>query len=185
MMRKIMILAALAALVVSAGTVARKAPEFVIEHPSGKQTLLSSYRGKDVVLVFMFTTCPHCQKAAPQLAHLQDEYSAKGVQFLGATFDKDAKTQVDQFVKIFGVNFPLGYSNETNVLRFLGLPPKTPTFVPMVIFIDRNGMITAQHTITGDDKKDASEKAFFDDLNTGIRAELDKMLKAGPATSKK
>jgi peroxiredoxin len=184
-MRKVMVVAALAALAVCAGTVARKAPEFVIEHPNGKQTLLSSYRGKYVVLVFMFTTCPHCQKAAPQLARLQDEYGGKGVQFLGATFDKDAKTQVDQFVKVFGVNFPLGYSNEINVLRFLGLPPKTPTFVPMVIFIDRNGMIIAQHAITGDDKKDAGEKAFFDDLGGGVRAELDKILKAGPATSKK
>jgi peroxiredoxin len=191
-MRRLQFLAAAAVLVVSAaaaattpGAATRKAPEFVIEHPDGKQTLLSSYRGKDVVLVFMFTTCPHCQKAAPQLAHLQDEYGAKGVQFLGATFDANAKTQVDQFVKIFGVNFPLGYSSEINVLRFLGLPPKTPTFVPMVIFIDKNGMIRSQHMITGDDKKDAPEKPFFDNIESGVRAELDKLLKATTAASKK
>jgi peroxiredoxin len=197
-MRKAQVLAAVAALMIStaAGLVAadgtapptavRKAPEFVIESPKGKQTLLSSYRGKDVVLAFMFTTCSHCQKAAVQLAKIQDEYGAKGVQILGATFDKEAKTQVDQFVRIFGINFPCGYSSDTNVLRFLGLAPGTPPpFVPMFVFIDKTGMIRSQHLITGDDKKDEPQRAFFDNLNAGIRAELDKMLKSGPATSKK
>jgi len=179
-----MVLAALAALTLSAAGPAlpRKAPEFVIESPNGKQTLLTSYRGKDVVLVFMFTDCPHCQKAAPMLAHLQDEYSSKGVQFLGATFNKDAKANVDQFVRLFGVNFPCGFSNDKNIHEFLGLPITIPLFVPMLTFIDRNGMIRAQHIITGDDDKDKPEKSFFNDLEIGVRGELEKMLKL-PATS--
>jgi peroxiredoxin len=160
------------------GPALRKAPEFVILSPNGKQTLLSSYRGKDVVLAFMFTTCPHCQKSAPQFARLQDEYGAKGVQFLAATFDPEAKTQVENFVRVFGVNFPCGYSSEENVLRFLGLPPKTPVFVPMVIFIDRTGTIRAQHMMTGDAKKDESENQFFADVGAGSRVEIEKMLKA-------
>jgi protein SCO1/2 len=39
----------------------RKSPEFTITEAPGKASLLSSYRGKVVVLGFIFTTCPHCQ----------------------------------------------------------------------------------------------------------------------------
>jgi len=169
---------------VAGSPVPRKAPEFVIQSPSGKQTLLSSYRGKDVVLAFMFTTCPHCQKAAPQFARLQDEYGARGVQFLAATFDVDAKNQVENFVRLFGINFPCGYSSQANVLTFLGLPPNTPVFVPMLIFIDRNGTIRAEHMITGDDKKDEPEKAFFADAGAGTRIEIEKLLKSETSSKK-
>ncbi len=37
-------------------TVPRKAPEFVTNMPGGSQDLLSHYRGKIVVMAFMFTT---------------------------------------------------------------------------------------------------------------------------------
>lgn len=39
-----------------AGTVPRQSPEFAIQMPDGGQTLLSSYKGKVVVLAFLFTT---------------------------------------------------------------------------------------------------------------------------------
>jgi peroxiredoxin len=190
-MRKAIVFSAVALLafsavgVLSAGAVPRKAPEFVIQMPDGSQKLLSSYRGKTVVLALMFTTCTHCQKTAPQLAHLQDEYGQKGVQFLGAAFDGDAKNQVATFVKLFGVNFPCGFSSDANVLTFLGLPPKSPVFVPMLVFIDKNGTVRAEHRISGDEKKDAGEKVFYDDIPAGVRAELDKMLKPGPTSAKK
>jgi len=184
-----MVLAVLAALIVSAsGSVVRKAPEFVIQMPDGKQTLLSSYRGKNVVLVFMFTTCTHCQKAAPILARLQDELGSKGVQFLGATFDQDAKKNVADFVRIFGINFPCGYSTDENIHAFLGLPKDTPPFVPIVTIIDRTGTIRAQHMVTGDKKdpkKDEAENAYLADIEKGIRGDLEGLLKAGPASAKK
>ena len=34
----------------------RKSPEFAIQMPDGKQTLLSTYRGKVVLLAFFYTT---------------------------------------------------------------------------------------------------------------------------------
>lgn len=179
------VLAAISGSVLNAASVPRKAPEFVIEMPGGKQTLLSSYRGKTVVLAFMFTTCAHCQKAAPQLANLQNEYGSKGVQFLGATFDKDAKTQVEQFVRILGVNFPCGWSTEKNILTFLGLPPNTPVFVPIIIEIDKTGTIRTIHQITDAAKKDPAEEAFFNDVGAGVKADLDKMLKSGTTSAKK
>ena len=62
----------------------------MIQMPTNKQLLLSSFRGKTVVMAFMFTTCPHCQKMAGILAQIQKEYADKGVQVLGVTFDPGA-----------------------------------------------------------------------------------------------
>jgi peroxiredoxin len=194
-MRKALLLPAAAALALSslvatvalaAAPVPRKAPEFVILNPDGKQQLLSSYRGKVVVLALMFTTCPHCQKTATYLAGLQKEYADKGLQVLGATWDPQAKSQVAQFNRLFGVNFPCGYSLRENVLSFLGLPESSPPFVPVLVFIDRAGTIRAQHMMTGDEGPDSAESKWFQTMDTGgIKAEVDKLLKSGPATSAK
>jgi len=190
-MQKASRLAAIAALTLTtfgtvfgaAAPVPRKAPEFVILSPDGKQTLLSSYRGKTVVLAFMFTTCPHCQKMAGILSQLQKEYAARGVQVLGATFNPTAKAEVQMFNKVFGVNFPCGYTQNENVLSFLGLTPAEPPFVPIVIFIDKTGTIRAQHLENGEAAHDAKENDFFANPEAGARAELDKLLKGGSSVS--
>jgi thiol-disulfide isomerase/thioredoxin len=160
----------------AAPQVPRKAAEFVIQMPDNKQLLLSSYRGKTVVLAFMFTTCPHCQKMAGVLAQVQKEYADKGVQILGVTFDQNAASQVQRFVQIFGVNFPCGYSNLKSVMDFEQIT--NPPFVPDLIFIDKAGMVRSQYVPDGTDP--APEK-FLSNADVNIRAELDKMLKARPA----
>ncbi|MES1261370.1 MAG: TlpA disulfide reductase family protein [Acidobacteriota bacterium] len=155
--------------------VPRKAPEFVIQSPEGKQQLLSSYRGKTVVLSLMFTTCPHCQKTAGLLSGIQKEYEGKGVQVLGATFDSGAAFRVQQFNKMFGVTYPCGYSTEDAVRQFLGLTKDEPYFVPILVFIDKTGSIRSQYI--GDEK-------FLANQDVNIRAELDKILKGSPSSSR-
>ena len=158
----------------AAGTpqIPRKAAEFVIQMPDGKPQLLSAYRGKTVVLALMFTTCSHCQKTAGILAQVQKEYADKGVQILGATFDAGAAFSVQRFNKIFGVNFPCGYSNMEAVMNFLQITE--PPFVPDLVFIDKNGTVRSQYV--GDEK-------FLGDQEKNIRLELDRMIKAVPTAS--
>ncbi len=165
--------AMLSTAILAGATLPRKAPEFVIQSPNGKQTLLSSYRGKVVVMAFMFTTCSHCQHTAGVLAAVQKEYESKGVQVLGGTFDKDAPQQVEQFNKMFGVTYPCGFTTPKNVLQFLQIPENDPYFVPILVFIDKAGNIRSQYI--GDEK-------FLDKQEVNIRAEIDKLLKGGPAT---
>src|ERR1700721_2949033 len=71
----------------------RKAPEFVFEWPGGQQQLLSSYKGKTIVLAFMYTTCPHCQKTAQLLTQIQKENEPKGGRRLGAVLDQGAPSR--------------------------------------------------------------------------------------------
>ena len=186
-MRKAICLLLLAIAAFAAAPVPRKAPEFVIHMPDGKQLLLSSYRGKTVVLALMFTTCTHCQHTAPILSDIQKDYANKGVQVLGATFDEQASTQVSQFDKLFAKGFPCGYSTNQEVLRFLQQPESDGPYVPILVFIDKTGVIRAVHMVTGsiangDTPKGREEQDFFAKPEVTIRAELDKVLK-GEKTS--
>ncbi len=140
----------LAALSVPGQTPApRKAPEFTITEGSGKQSLLSSYRGKVVVLSFMLTTCPHCQAESGVLTKLQAELGPKGFQALGVAFNDNANLLVNSFVENFHVGFPVGYANRDDVKNYLQYDDKTPWFVPQVVLIDRKGMIVEQSAAKG------------------------------------
>lgn len=128
----------------------RKAPEFTIEQPSGQKTLLSSYKGKVVVLEFLYTTCPHCQHESEQLTKLYREYAPKGVQMLGVAFNDNAAVLVNPFVQQFGVAYPVGFSSQDSVLGFLGFSLMDRYVVPQLVVIDRKGMIRAQAGPQGD-----------------------------------
>jgi peroxiredoxin len=166
----------LSAVLAFAAQVPRKASEFVIQMPDGKQTLLSSYRGKTVVLALMFTTCPHCQKNATLLSEIQKEYAAKGVQVLGATFDQGSEKRIKQFDAVFATGFPCGTATNKAVLEFLQQPETDPPFVPVLVFIDKAGTIRSVHMVTGA-TVDGPEGKFFIAAETTIRAEIDKVLK--------
>src|SRR5438477_12868387 len=77
----------------------RKAPEITIAEPSGKQTLLSSYKGKVVVLAMVSTICPHCQKECEMLTQLSTEMKPKGVQMLAIAFNDNASVLVPAFIR--------------------------------------------------------------------------------------
>ena len=56
------------------------------------------------------------------------------------------------------------------VLKFLDQAPDVPYFVPILIFIDKTGMIRSQYI--GDEK-------FLSNPEVNIRAEIDKVMKLG------
>jgi peroxiredoxin len=167
-MRKLLALAALATSLYSA-QVPRKAAEFVFQMPpDGHQQLLSAYKGKTIVLALMYTTCPHCQKTAGVLAQIQKEYAGRGVQILGAVFDPGAPRRVQEFHDKLGLNFPVGVSDTAPVLDFLQHPVNEPYFVPMLVFIDRHGMVRSQYL---------DDENFLARQEVNIRAEIDKLLR--------
>ena len=64
----------------------------------GSQKLLSSYRGKVVVMAFMYTTCTHCQHTAGVLSKINSDYAGKGVQMLGVAIDAGAQQGIPTFL---------------------------------------------------------------------------------------
>lgn len=153
--------------------VPRKSPEFTSTDPSGKPMLLSSLRGKIVVMPFMFTTCPHCQRFAQDLTQLQKEFAPRGVVFLGTVFNDANGAMAAQFVKEFNVGFPVGYATRDQVVSYLGLSVLDRWVVPQVAIIDRKGNVVAQSAATG--SPELQEPG-------SLRNILDKLVKEGGAT---
>jgi len=146
----------------------RPAPEFAIHRVGAPDLKLSSYKGKVVILALLNTGCTHCQHFAQQLAIYQKEYGPKGLQVLAAVFDKDAKAGLAAFRDKYVQGFPVGYSDEDTVMKWLTQPVEQGYFVPIVVFINRRGVIESQHL--GDDN-------LFQDPDANIRHKLDRMLK--------
>ena len=154
--------------------VPRKSPEFTSTDPSGKPILLSSLRGKIVVMPFMFTTCPHCQRYAQDLTQLQKEFGPRGVVFLGTVFNDANGAMAAQFQKEFNVGFPVGYATRDQVVSYLGLSVLDRWVVPQVAIIDKKGNIVAQSAATG--SPELQEPG-------SLRAILDKIVKDNATSS--
>lgn len=129
----------------------RKSPEFVIKFTDGHQMLLSSLRGKVVALLMVHTTCPHCQHTSQVFTQLYNEYGARGFQPVDAAFNTMANMYVPDFIKNFGIGYPVGYSTPEEVMAYLGYNIMERYTVPQIVWIDRRGNIRSQTTAAGDE----------------------------------
>jgi peroxiredoxin len=158
-------------------TVPRLSPEYTVKLTTGRQILLSSYRGKVVVLMFVSTDCSHCQATSQFMESIQKEYRPRGLQTMAVAFNDMAMMLVPGFITKTGASFPVGYDTREAVHSYLQRPLTIQTYVPIMVFIDRQGMIRGQYI--GDDK-------FFDEQEKekNIRNMLETLLKAPTATKK-
>lgn len=131
--------------------VPRKAGDLVIQTADGHKIALDSYKGKVVVLSFIFTTCVHCQQMSGEMNQLYAQYGPAGFQPLAVAWNEDAKSLVPQFVRDFKITYPVGFSDRPAVFAYLGISfMDQRTVVPQMMWIDRKGNVRAQTPPTGD-----------------------------------
>jgi thiol-disulfide isomerase/thioredoxin len=118
------------------GPVPRPAPQLTI---GAKK--LSSLRGHVVLLAFISTECPHCQRASGVFEQLSHEFAGK-LQVAEVAFNENANAPA--FVKRFGLSFPVGTSTDDQAHDFLGIARGARLGTPQVVAIDRAGVIRAQ-----------------------------------------
>jgi thiol-disulfide isomerase/thioredoxin len=175
----LLLVAALAFTAFAAGP--RLSPPFTIDRTDGPPLQVKSFHGKVVALVFISTSCPHCQDFTRQLASLAKEYGPKGVEFLECAINPTAKADVPGFIQAFQPPFPVGYSTQGAVDTYLERSVVETFYVPHAVFLDRNGMIQGDF---------AGESDFMKNPGPNTRATLDRLLHAPSApktaaTSKK
>ena len=153
---------------IRAQEVPRPAPEFTMTLPGGKPFAVHSLHGKVVVLTFISTTCPHCQKFTGELNAIQRDYGSQGVQVLECAFNTGVtEPMLQEFINQFRPTFPAGMSPSPAVLNYLQYSSVRIPYVPHVVLIDRQG------TIRGDW---AGESPFMGNAASNLRAELNKLL---------
>jgi peroxiredoxin Q/BCP len=82
------------------------APDFEVQDHTGTTRRLADYRGRTVVLWFYpRADTPGCTAEGCGFRDRIKQYEEKGVQILGASFDKPAENAA--FAQKFGFNFPL------------------------------------------------------------------------------
>jgi peroxiredoxin len=164
----------------AAAPLPRNSPEFRIEEPSGKTTMLSSFKGKVVVMEFLFVRSQHCIRVAQTLNQLQLELGARGMQAVGVAFDApNAAVTGGEFltsmVEALKLVYPVGYADRASVDAFLERSGKELLSIPQIVVIDRAGMLRAA---TGGQVNPALEEP------NALRALVDNLLKEAPPNTK-
>ena len=112
--------------------------DLTLKDPFGTQQRLSALKGRIVVLNFWATYCVPCRQEMPDLAAIQNEYAALGVQVIGASTDEAGdRAKVLQFVKETKVNFPIWMGATTADMMRFGLGAA----LPGTVIIGRDGRI--------------------------------------------
>ena len=156
----------IAATAAAVAPVPRKSPEFTITEGPNRESLLSSYRGKVVVLAFVHTTCIHCQQFSALLTKLHKQLGPKGFQPVDVAWNQNAAALVPGFVKQIGIDFPVGYSDWDPIMSYLGFTVMDRPVVPLIVVIDKKGVIRAQSPPQGDPnlQDEAKLKAMIENL---------------------
>jgi len=149
--------------------VPRPAGAWTIQVPGAKPIALADDHRKPVLLAFILTTCPHCQHAVELLNKLQPEYAKRGVVILASAIDQDGATAVPQFLSQMHPAFTVGYNDAMAAINFTGYSLTRAPRMPILMFIDRAGVVRQQH--------DGSEQDYFGDQEEQhLRQSLDALL---------
>jgi len=112
------------------------APDFSLASLDGKTLKLSDFHGKAVLLNFWATWCEPCKIEMPWFIDLQKKYGAQGFQVLGVAMDDASPSDIADFAKKMGVNYPIVIGKEAVGDQYGGLP-----YLPSTFYIDRDGKV--------------------------------------------
>ena len=160
--------------------VPRQSPDFTIHEASGKQIQLSSFKGKVVMIEFLFLRSPKCLDLAQTMNKLNAELGSRGFQPVAIAFSAPQseanQALVASLVDSLKLTYPVGYTEKGDVDKFLSRAPREMLRIPQVVIIDRNGVIRAQTGVNDPQLESESYLRFF----------LNDLLKDGaPASSAK
>lgn len=122
--------------------VGKKAPDFTLKTYDGKTVKLSDLKGKRVLLNFWASWCGPCEEEMPVMQKVYEELKEDQVEFVAVnmTIGKETIESATQFVKQFGLTFPVPLDIEGEVMKLYevyGLPTS--------YFIDSDGVIRAKY----------------------------------------
>ena len=117
-------------------------PEIYLPDVSGKLHSISEWKGKILVINFWATWCPPCLKEIPEFMALQEQYAAKGLQFIGIAIDD--RESVQEYLVSNKVNYPILIGGVTGIALAQQLGNRFDA-VPFTLVVNPQGLIIHQH----------------------------------------
>ena len=158
----------------------RRAPGFALPDSKVQYHDLADYRGKIVLIDFIQTNCPNCQKLATVLEKMKDKYKDR-VQVLTITNPPDNVNTVAKFITDHKVTSPVLFDCGQMAAIYPKVSPQRPSIhLPHLFVVDQNGQLR------NDFSHSDATKDVFD--GPGLQKEIDKLLAEStskPAANKK
>jgi cytochrome c biogenesis protein CcmG, thiol:disulfide interchange protein DsbE len=120
-------------------SVGHSAPNFSRPSLDHRKIVLSSYRGKVVLLNFWATWCEPCLAEMPTFVEWQRQYGSENFQVIGISMD-DAAPEVIATVSRLKLNYPVLMGDE-----YLGAAYGGVLGLPVTFLIGRDGKIRARY----------------------------------------
>ena len=123
--------------VIAAGEVGSRLPDFALKDLRGHEISAADLRGKVVLIDFWATWCQPCKKEMPGYQKLLDRYASGGFVVIGFKFDTMADTEDPlTFAHRMGVHYPLAVAPDELKQRFGGIEG-----LPTTMLYDREGIL--------------------------------------------
>ena len=168
MTRRFLLLALAALTGASAVTLPRPAEDLKFITPTGP-VLLSQYRGKVTVIAFALSNCEDCHKLMGLFNSIQKDLGPRGFQAIVGVFNIESTKGLGPLLSSFQPSYPMGMIQSESVVAFTQVTPEMKPTAPIMVIVDRKGMIRAQFL--------GSDKIFRGNANANLRAEFEKYLK--------
>ncbi|MGH9627197.1 MAG: TlpA family protein disulfide reductase [Bryobacteraceae bacterium] len=154
------------------GQAARRAPGFSLPDMQLKQHDLQDYRGKVVLIEFMKTQCPACQKMSVTLEAIKKQYGEK-IAVFSVVHPPDNQSTVARYVAANGVTYPVLFDCGQMAASYLQATPSNPTIhLPHLVIVDQSGAI--RESLNDSKSEELGQKGL-----TAILDEILKMSRAG------
>ena len=142
----------------------RRAPGFSLSDYETVPHDIADLRGKLVLVEFMQTDCPQCQKFAGILEEIRNKYGDR-VAILSIVNPPTNVDMVKEFAKAHNLSYPILFDCGQVAASYFKASPQNPSFhIPHVFLVDADGIIFKDFGFNLKNKEIFEGKQLFDEV---------------------
>lgn len=112
------------------------APTWKLKDLNGREITSNDFKGKVLVIDFWATWCPPCREEIPGYVQLYKKYGPDRLAIIGVSLDEAGPAVVKDFVRKFGVTYPIVMGDDAVQTAFGNMEA-----IPTTFLIDPSGQI--------------------------------------------